>query len=93
LVLESHASLRDDYAVSCPELDAVVEIATSIPGVLGARLVGAGFGGSALIVARAEALDTITTALQEGYPQRSGLQPTIHRIAAAGGRGITTLAS
>ncbi len=91
LVLESHASLRDDYAVSCPELDAVVEIATSIPGTLGARLVGAGFGGSALIVARSEAVEVVAAALRERYPARSGLQPEIHRVAAAGGTGIAYL--
>jgi galactokinase len=45
LLYASHASLRDDYAVSCPELDAVVEIAASVTGVLGARMMGAGFGG------------------------------------------------
>jgi galactokinase len=88
LVLESHASLRDDYAVSCPELDAVVEIATTIPGTLGARLVGAGFGGSALVVARDDELDAVIAALQERYPLRSGLQPAIHRVRAAGGTGI-----
>jgi len=87
LILRSHASLRDDYAVSCPELDAVVEIATAVPGALGARLVGAGFGGGALIVAESAAIPAIEAALYEQYPARSHRQPTIYRVAAAGGPG------
>lgn len=57
LLNESHASLRDDYAVSCEELDAAVLYATSRPGVRGARLVGAGFGGSALALVEADKAD------------------------------------
>lgn len=91
LVLESHASLRDDYAVSCPELDVVVEIAMRVPGALGARLVGAGFGGGALIVARQEALDPIAARLQLDYSARTGRTPTIHRVVPAGGPGSATL--
>jgi len=45
LMNQSHASLRDDYEVSCPELDAMVECARAEPGCLGARMTGAGFGG------------------------------------------------
>lgn len=93
LVLASHASLRDDYAVSIPELDAVVEIATQVTDTLGARLVGAGFGGGALIVAPIDALPVITAALMTHYPQRCGRQPMIHRVAAAGGPGAALLAA
>jgi galactokinase len=91
LVLASHASLRDDYEVSCPELDAVVEIATGVPGGLGARLVGAGFGGSALIVAKTDALEAITARLQQEYPRRTHKRPTLHRITPAGGTGTATI--
>lgn len=45
LMTESHNSLRDDYNVSCPELDSLVEIASSVDGVLGSRMTGGGFGG------------------------------------------------
>jgi galactokinase len=48
LMTQSHISLRDDYEVSCPELDAFVDIAISLDGVYGARMTGAGFGGSAI---------------------------------------------
>lgn len=92
-LLQSHASLRDDYAVSVPELDAVVAIATRQPGALGARLVGAGFGGGALVVARAAALPAIAAALQRDYPAQTGRQPTIHRLTAAGGPGSAVLSA
>ncbi|RZK26567.1 MAG: galactokinase, partial [Hymenobacter sp.] len=48
LLYASHAGLRDDYAVSCPELDKLVALATDQPGVLGARMMGGGFGGCTL---------------------------------------------
>jgi len=91
LVLGSHASLRDDYEVSCPELDVVVEIATRHAGTYGARLVGAGFGGGALIVAQLDAIEAISADLQRAYPERTGRQPTLHRITAAGGPGVAVL--
>ncbi len=91
LLLASHASLRDDYAVSVPELDAVVAIATRRPGALGARLMGAGFGGSALILAPLALADAITADLHADYPQRTGRTPVIHRLAPAGGPGTTLL--
>jgi galactokinase len=54
LVTESHHSLRDDFASSTPEIDALVEQCTAEPGVLGARLVGGGFGGCILVVHEAD---------------------------------------
>src|SRR6185437_1666644 len=71
LVLASHASLRDDYAVSCDELDAIVEIATSVPETLGARMVGAGFGGSVLILVRTAGVEAVQAALMQQYPARA----------------------
>ncbi len=55
LLFASHYSLRDDYEVSCPELDLFVEIAKQTPGCYGARMVGAGFGGSAIALVKKEA--------------------------------------
>jgi galactokinase len=91
LLLQSHASLRDDYAVSCPELDAVVEIATSVPGSLGARLVGAGFGGAALIAVESSAADTVISTLQEQYPSRTERLPTIFEATPDGGPGTKVI--
>lgn len=85
LLLESHASLRDDYAVSCLELDAVVDIATRAEGALGARLVGAGFGGSALIAVHRDQTDAVIARLTAEYPLRTGKTPVIHRVVPAGG--------
>jgi galactokinase len=55
----SHDSLRDDFEVSCPELDELVDLARALPGVLGSRMIGGGFGGSALTVVRPEAADAV----------------------------------
>jgi galactokinase len=68
----SHASLRDLYEVSSPELDALVEIAGSVPGVLGARLTGAGFGGCTVNLVRREAVGDLAAAVQAKYPARAG---------------------
>ncbi len=59
LMVESHASLRDDYEVSTPEMDAAVEAELSVPGVFGARLTGGGFGGCIVILAGTDAAITV----------------------------------
>jgi galactokinase len=83
LLYASHTSLRDDYEVSSPELDAIVEIASKAEGVYGARMMGAGFGGSALILVRSESLEALVRALTTAYPQRTGRtgQPHICHIS------------
>jgi galactokinase len=71
----SHASLRDDYAVSCPELDAVVEVAHGIGaagGVIGCRMTGGGFGGCAVSLVKTEAVQRITRKLDELYENKTG---------------------
>jgi galactokinase len=83
LLCASHASLRDDYEVSSPELDAIVEIASKADGVYGARMMGAGFGGSALILVRSDGLEALVRTLTIEYPQRTGRtgQPHMCHIA------------
>ena len=83
LLYASHASLRDDYEVSSCELDAIVEIASQTQGVYGARMMGAGFGGSALILVRSDSLETLMQSLTTEYPQRTGRtgQPHVCHIA------------
>jgi galactokinase len=68
----SHASLRDDYEVSVPELEAVVEVAGDLDGVYGSRLIGAGFGGCVLSLVRPDAEDAVTDAIEAGYRDRTG---------------------
>jgi galactokinase len=91
LILASHASLRDQYAVSSSELDALVEISTQPPPAYGARLVGAGFGGAVLIVAPESVEPQIRQRLAVQYPERSGRQAKIMRVRPAGGPGLATL--
>ncbi len=91
LLYASHASLRDDYAVSCPELDTVVEIARTVPGVAGARMTGAGFGGSALILAHADSLPTLEATLAHEYPRRTRRQGRLHVCQIADGPGHETV--
>jgi galactokinase len=87
LILASHASLRDQYAVSSSELDALVEISTQPAGAYGARLVGAGFGGGVLIVAPESEEAKIRQRLAIQYPERTGRQARIMQIRPAGGPG------
>ncbi len=72
LINLSHASLKDDYAVSCPELDLVVETAQAA-GALGARMVGGGFGGSAIALVRAGLAELTSIAIREAFA-KSGLK-------------------
>jgi galactokinase len=72
LMNDSHASLRDDYEVSGPELDMLVTVARQTPGVLGARLTGAGFGGCAVALVEAERASEAATLIGERYALESG---------------------
>ena len=85
LMYDGHASLRDLYQVSTPELDALVEIASQIPGCIGARLTGAGFGGCTInLVAETRSQDFINT-LQEEYLKVSGRQSQVYLCQASQG--------
>jgi galactokinase len=70
LLYESHRSMRDDFAVSTPEIDHLVELARRTPGVIGARLTGGGFGGSVVVLARAGQTHAIARRLTAEYRQR-----------------------
>jgi galactokinase len=74
LINQSHNSLRDDYAVSCPELDVAVEAARNA-GALGSRMVGGGFGGSAIALLRVEDLDKARTAVADAFSQHGFKKP------------------
>ena len=78
LMYASHSSLRDDYEVSCPELDAVVDIARAIGpkgGVIGCRMTGGGFGGCAVALVRADKVDAISRRVAAEYEQRTKIEP------------------
>lgn len=82
---ESHASLREDYEVSCPELDLICEIAREQPSCYGARLVGAGFGGCAMALVRAGEEESFGAAVKRTYDVRSGYQSRIIPVRADDG--------
>ncbi len=78
LMLASHASLRDDYQVSCPELDVMVEAALGIEGLYGARMTGAGFGGCTVNLVRAARARAFAESLAAEYRNRLGIEPEIY---------------
>lgn len=78
-----HASLRDDYEVSCKALDTLVEIATSCEGVYGSRLMGAGFGGCTVSLVATDQLEDVVQRIEKDYGQLSGQKPWIHVVKPA----------
>jgi galactokinase len=94
LMYASHASLREDYEVSCPELDAVVEIAQAIGeagGMIGCRMTGAGFGGCAVSLVQAESAPRITKDIGQAYEKRVKNYATIFASRAAAGAKVLTV--
>jgi galactokinase len=73
LMVEAHASMRDDFAASCEEVDALVEIAMRQPGCFGARITGGGFGGCTVNVVRVENAETFVAAVREEYRKAIGI--------------------
>ena len=82
-----HRSLRDLFEVSSPELDALVEIASGVPGVVAARMTGAGFGGCTVNLVRPDAVERLAATVLATYPGRTGLRPLVLPVAAADGAG------
>ncbi len=76
LMHASHASLRDDYRVSCPELDFVVETARGLPDVLGCRMTGGGFGGCAVALVRTARTAQVLANLTDAYRRHTGREPS-----------------
>lgn len=85
LMNESHRSLRDDYEVSCDELNLMVELAGQVEGVYGARMMGGGFGGSTINLVRAASVAQFERAMTAGYRQATNLTPEIYICTAAEG--------
>jgi galactokinase len=85
LMDQSHASLRDLYEVSSPELDHFTELARAHPACYGARLTGAGFGGCAIALVAADGQDDFVHTVQEGYRARFEHPSSVFTCRAAGG--------
>ena len=80
LMHETHLGLSEDYEVSCPELDLLVKIAMEQPGVIGARLVGGGFGGCTINLVRKENLESVIYEVENGYKLSSGKEATTYIV-------------
>jgi galactokinase len=88
LMYESHASLHDDYEVTIPQLDVLVEAARAVPGVFGSRMTGAGFGGCTVSLVRESAVATFEREVPAAYRARTGLDPKIYVCRAVDGASI-----
>jgi galactokinase len=91
LMYASHASLWDDFEVSCPELDVLVELAQRIGesgGVIGSRMTGGGFGGCTVSLIRSDRVDEISKTIHDGYHQQTGIQADLFATRPAAGAMI-----
>ena len=85
LMNASHISLRDDYEVSCPEVDTLVDIAWRCPGVLGARITGGGFGGCTVNIVTDAAAEGFRETVRREYAEQTGHVPQIYTVSAGDG--------
>ncbi|UCF20618.1 MAG: galactokinase [Gemmatimonadota bacterium] len=93
LSFASHRSLRDDYQVSCDELDALVELARQAPGIIGARLTGAGFGGCTVNIVSVALAEDFLEYVRAGYERLFGQQPSAFVTTASPGLSVDSLQS
>ncbi len=85
LLLDSHYSLRDDYEVSCPELDVLVEVASTLPYCYGSRMTGGGFGGCTVNLVEKGAVAPFRKAVESGYRTRTGREARVYEFEPAAG--------
>jgi galactokinase len=85
---ESHVSLRDDYEVSCRELDLMVQLASQQNGVYGSRMTGAGFGGCTVHLVKRDQAPMFRIALAQHYAEATGLNPVVYLCTPAQGAGL-----
>jgi galactokinase len=87
LMYESHASLRDDYQVSCSELNLMVELARAIPAVYGSRMTGGGFGGCTINLVERTEVEKFTSDVAAAYEKSTGIRPEIYLTTLVDGAG------
>lgn len=80
LMNQSHISLRDDYAVSCDEIDILVDLAWAIPGVLGSRITGGGFGGCTVSIVKDEAVEPFIESIGKAYKEKIGHEAEFYTV-------------
>jgi galactokinase len=88
LMYAGHASLRDLYEVSVPEIDTLVSLARKLPGVIGARLTGGGFGGCTVNLVEADKAPAFIKSLQDGYQAATGRQAQVYLCRASNGVNV-----
>ena len=80
LMNQSHISLRDDYEVSCEEIDILVDLAWKIPGVIGSRITGGGFGGCTVSIVKNDAVDTFINDIGKAYKEKVGHEAEFYTV-------------
>lgn len=88
LMNASHVSLRDDYETSCPECDVLAETAWTIPGVIGSRITGGGFGGCTVSIVKDEAVETFKETLSKVYLEKVGKTPEFYVVEIGNGPSV-----
>lgn len=88
LMNASHVSLRDDYEVSCQEIDILVDLAWKIPGVIGSRITGGGFGGCTVSIVKNDAVDTFIATLGEEYRKAVGHEAEFYVVDIGDGASV-----
>ena len=91
LMFESHNSLRDDYEVSCPELNELVDAAANVDGVFGSRMTGGGFGGCTVTLVKKESIEELRRQSIEAYKTKFGKEPEIYTFKVASGASELTV--
>ncbi len=87
-MVQSHNSLRDDYEVSCPELDFLAAEAIKVKGVYGARMTGGGFGGCIVALVQPRSVEPLSEHLKKMYAQKFKIDPEIYVTTATAGANI-----
>ncbi|MBV9574483.1 MAG: galactokinase [Acidobacteriales bacterium] len=90
LMYESHTSLKDDYEVSCQELDIMVHLASETPGTWGSRMTGGGFGGCTISIVSRDSVAEFKSRMSREYKSATSIDPEIYVTSAAEGAGILT---
>ena len=88
LMNASHESLKNDYEVSCEEVDVLVELAQSIPGVLGSRITGGGFGGCTVSIVKNDVIDKFIEVVGNGYTEKLGRKAEFYVVEIGGGASV-----
>ena len=85
LMNQSHISLRDDYEVSCEEIDILVDLAWAIPGVIGSRITGGGFGGGTVSIVKNDSVDTFIDSIGKTYKEKVGHEAEFYTVDIGAG--------